>query len=416
MNYRYLVFLLFASIGHANAQIFVESSTDGGITITPKGIKGKTNPNASNISFGSGALDSTSSGSILNIAIGGFALNKLSTGGYNTGVGISTMQKLKYSSFNTSLGSFSMPNLTDDLNNLSNNNVAVGNGTLGWTQKSNGNTAIGSNSQNGALGIPGSSNDNTSLGNRSMANNQTGSFNTSTGAYSLESISTGDSNTVVGAFGGFSNTTGDRNVFLGMEAGYSNTVGDRNVFIGYRAGYNSINGNDNLVIENSESANPLIIGNFASNKLGIKRTFNEINNRAETLQVSGEAFKSAGTGNWNIPSDRRLKENIVYLNSQQMLDKVLNMKGVSYNWIDKARGAEKVFGFIAQDIQEVFPENVKTDKEGFLSASYGAYDPMIIESIKALKDLIDQHREEINALKAKLNLEENQATSNSEKQ
>ncbi|HLO45260.1 MAG TPA: hypothetical protein VK175_13075 [Leadbetterella sp.] len=41
---------------------------------------------------------------------------------------------------------------------------------------------------------------------------------------------------------------------------------------------------------------------------------------------------------------------------------------------------------------------------------------MIIESIKALKELIDQQREEINALKAKLNLEDNHATSNSEKQ
>jgi trimeric autotransporter adhesin len=400
-----------------SAQIILQQSPNGSITISPSGFLGKfkNSINISNVALGTGALDSLNNVALFNTAVGGGALNKLTAGGYNVALGSSTISKLRFSGFNTALGAFSMINLTDESNSLSENNVGVGYGTFGWTLKSNGNTAIGTNSQNGAVGFPGVSNDNTSVGNRSMANNQTGSFNTSTGAYSLESISTGDSNTVVGAFSGFSNTTGDRNVFLGMEAGYSNSIGDRNVFIGYRAGYNNVNGNDNLVIENSDAANPLIIGNFASNKLGIKRTFNEINNRTETFQVTGEAFKTAGTGNWNIPSDRRLKENIKYLDSHQMLGKVLNMKGVSYNWIDKSKGTDKVFGFIAQDLQTVFPENVKTDKEGYLSASYGAYDPMIIESIKALKELIDQQREEINALKAKLQLEENHTTSNSEK-
>jgi trimeric autotransporter adhesin len=131
--------------------------------------------------------------------------------------------------------------------------------------------------------------------------------------------------------------------------------------------------------------------------------------------VVGEAFKTAGTGNWIIPSDRRLKENIVYLDSQQMLDKVLKMKGVSYNWIDKSRGTDKVIGFIAQDLQTVFPENVKTDKEGYLSASYGAYDPMIIESIKALKELIDDQRQEITNLKLRLAKTENLEAAKSDK-
>lgn len=75
---------------------------------------------------------------------------------------------------------------------------------------------------------------------------------------------------------------------------------------------------------------------------------------------------------------------------------------MSYNWIDKSRGKEKVFGFIAQDLQQIFPENIKTDKEGYLSASYGAYDPMLVESIKALKELIDIQKEEIKMLKERM--------------
>ena len=53
-------------------------------------------------------------------------------------------------------------------------------------------------------------------------------------------------------------------------------------------------------------------------------------------------------------------------------------------------------------LQQIFPENIKTDKEGYLSASYGAYDPMLVESIKALKELIDIQKEEIKMLKERM--------------
>jgi trimeric autotransporter adhesin len=62
-------------------------------------------------------------------------------------------------------------------------------------------------------------------------------------------------------------------------------------------------------------------------------------------------------------------------------------------------------------LREVFPNNVKEDKEGYLSASYGSYDPIIIESIKALKSLIDDQKklidfqnDKINALEMAINI------------
>jgi hypothetical protein len=46
------------------------------------------------------------------------------------------------------------------------------------------------------------------------------------------------------------------------------------------------------------------------------------------------------------------------------------------------------FGFTAQNIQAVFPDNVKTDNLGYLQTAYGNYDPMFIEAIRALNDKI----------------------------
>ncbi len=151
------------------------------------------------------------------------------------------------------------------------------------------------------------------------------------------------------------------------------------------------------------------MGDFAVNRVGINRLTTALMTRTETFQVNGEAFKNVGTGNWIIPSDRRLKENITYLSSQEMLAKVLNMKGITFNWKDKTKGTEPVFGFIAQELREIFPTNVKEDKEGYLSASYGSYDPMIIESIKALKQLIDEQKKLIENQNSRINTLENLA-------
>ncbi len=113
------------------------------------------------------------------------------------------------------------------------------------------------------------------------------------------------------------------------------------------------------------------------------------------LEVEGTAFKTLGSGNWDIPSDRRLKKDITYLNSRETLEKVLQLKGANYRWIDEKKGKDLQFGFIAQEMREIFPEKVRQHTDGYLSATYGDFDPMIVESIKALKELIDEQREMI---------------------
>ncbi len=113
----------------------------------------------------------------------------------------------------------------------------------------------------------------------------------------------------------------------------------------------------------------------------------------ERLQVSGNASKTVGGGNWVTPSDRRLKKEIVYLNSHEMLEKVLSLKGANYYWIDDNKDKRLQYGFIAQELREVFPTKVQENTNGYLSATYGDFDPMLVESIKALKELIDEQKE-----------------------
>jgi len=56
-------------------------------------------------------------------------------------------------------------------------------------------------------------------------------------------------------------------------------------------------------------------------------------------------------------SDTRIKENIQDLDDAEMLDKVLLLKPVKYGYLDKTRGDDLVYGFIAQDVRQVMGDN-----------------------------------------------------------
>ena len=109
------------------------------------------------------------------------------------------------------------------------------------------------------------------------------------------------------------------------------------------------------------------------------------------LEVQGDASKTTA-GDWLANSDARLKKNILPLNSEEMLQKMLALQGVTYEWNDDKTGSQRPtgthFGFIAQNIQEVFPTLVEADALGFLQTAYGTYDAMTVEAIRALHDKI----------------------------
>lgn len=105
------------------------------------------------------------------------------------------------------------------------------------------------------------------------------------------------------------------------------------------------------------------------------------------LDVSGTI---RATGDVIAYSDARVKENVETLDGA--LDKVMKMRGVSYNKIGEQ---EKKVGVIAQEILEVLPEVVSQDETGTYSVAYGNIVSVLIEAIKEQQKQIDE-------LKAKL--------------
>lgn len=85
-------------------------------------------------------------------------------------------------------------------------------------------------------------------------------------------------------------------------------------------------------------------------------------------------------------SDARLKTKITDLTSA--LEKVLKLRGVSYEWTEESKMGAGVtkFGLIAQEVNEVIPEMVRerSKGDGMLSLSYTEIIPFIIEAIKEL--------------------------------
>jgi photosystem II stability/assembly factor-like uncharacterized protein len=112
------------------------------------------------------------------------------------------------------------------------------------------------------------------------------------------------------------------------------------------------------------------------------------------LQVNGQPAANGYTAFTNY-SDSRLKENIAYLDSGY-LDKVMQLKPSTFNYneltgYDEATRARLVTGFIAQDLQSIFPEMVGTTKIGQGTTTIDYYDTNLsalpIYLVKAIQEL-----------------------------
>ena len=96
-------------------------------------------------------------------------------------------------------------------------------------------------------------------------------------------------------------------------------------------------------------------------------------------------------------SDRRLKENIS--NIPNALDKVDQLNGVTFDWTEaymKQHGGEDGYfvkkndtGLIAQDVEQVLPEIVRSNKDGYLGVQYDKVVGLLVEAIKELKHEIE---------------------------
>lgn len=223
-----------------------------------------------------------------------------------------------------------------------------------------------------------------------------GYYNTVLGAQAASTNNFGNGNVVIGYVAG-RDMVSTNNVYLGVAAGYNNTgtVGG-NVFIGYYAGEALSTQDNRLAISNRTPGNPLIYGEFDNHSVVINGT----NPNSYNFYVSGTA---GGSSSWNSLSDMRLKTNILTISSA--LQKVLQLRGVSFDWKDpNVFDDKKHIGFLAQEVEKVIPEVVNNKGDNY-SMQYAPITALLVEAIKEQQQEIEtlkQKAGEIDALKAEI--------------
>ena len=103
-------------------------------------------------------------------------------------------------------------------------------------------------------------------------------------------------------------------------------------------------------------------------------------------------------------SDRRWKENIIRI--ENPLDKISKIGGYTFDWKELTEEEKQTqhgnsghdVGVIAQEIQEVLPEVVKERDNGYLAVDYEKIVPLLIESIKELKQEVDDIKQKCDCL------------------
>lgn len=127
------------------------------------------------------------------------------------------------------------------------------------------------------------------------------------------------------------------------------------------------------------------------------------------LAVKGSTANS--TGSWSVLSDARLKKEIHDI-QPGTLDRLLALRGVEFEYTEEAVGERNVasgpmVGFLAQDVECIFPEWVGSDESGMRFVTERGTTALLVEALRDLRtekdrqitELEARHREEIENLK-----------------
>jgi hypothetical protein len=112
-------------------------------------------------------------------------------------------------------------------------------------------------------------------------------------------------------------------------------------------------------------------------------------------QINANGASSAAFGGF---SDVRLKENIADLSSQ--LANIMALRPVEFDW---KNGDGHGIGFIAQEVNEIYPDVVGESADGMLTLTdMNKNDARLIKAIQELKALVDTQSSTITALTARI--------------
>lgn len=120
--------------------------------------------------------------------------------------------------------------------------------------------------------------------------------------------------------------------------------------------------------------------NMSGDQSGITGNKSFTGNLSTTGNIGADGDITANT--FYATSDRRLKENIVDYKPEKS---ILDIPVKEYNFIGDDK---KHIGFIAQDLQEVFPELITERTDGYLSIEESKLIYLLIDEVKKLKEKV----------------------------
>ncbi len=339
------------------------------------------NITGANVAVGSKALNANITGPD-NVAVGTDALLLNTTGACNTAVGNRSLDANTEGDNNTAVGTEALTsNVSGD------DNVAVGKQAL-KENTATGNVAIGSR----ALKLNTSGVKNNALGMDALGKNSTGNHNNAIGTNALRDTDTGIKNIAIGTDALRDNTDGDCNTAVGHNALIDKNSGNNNIAVGCDAGSSLSSGSDNIYIGNVGTAESgtIRIGSSADHTTNcyIQAIHGKTVEDASDLAVLIDDTGKLGTA----PSSRRFKENITELVDDSA--DLMKLRPVSFVY-KGSRSKTKIYGLIAEEVDEVYPELVAHDKEGQAYAvKYHVLPALLLKEVQ-------RNHTSIEALKAK---------------
>ena len=204
---------------------------------------------------------------------------------------------------------------------------------------------------------------------------------------SVEDLTIGVEGVAEGGYGVYAASTSNWGLYATSTSStavygmtFANTLGVASGEFSTSAGANSTA----LAVGNTSAGGGT--GLYASSSAGYAAYFDGKTNTTGCIQYNG-------TNEFGCPSDRRLKKDIEPLT--RALESLLKLRGVTYDWRkpeDQGKhAAERQTGFIAQEVEEVFPSWVDENKDGFKTlaiqpAHLGALEVEAIRELKAEND------------------------------
>jgi hypothetical protein len=298
-----------------------------------------------------------------------------------------------YPNFTTAEGQNALLSLTSGAAN-----TAVGWSSLLSNAGGSFNTATGA----GAL-LFNTADANTAFGAAALLFNTTGDNNTAVGAAALSSNIDSRWNTAIGANALQNNTGGLGNTANGFETLRNNTFGNFNVALGFRAG-SETTGNSNIDIDHpgvAGESNTIRIGTFHSPTYiaGIRNVPTGI---VDAIPVLIDSAGQLGT----MSSSRGFKKEIKSMDRAS--EAILALKPVTFHYkSDKTNRPE--FGLIAEEVAEVNPNLVVSDKNGEIyTVRYDAVNAMLLNEFLKEHRKVQKLEAALDAITARLNKQESE--------